>query len=111
MLDHTDKAERFWALMRKYHDLAEQAEPPFLGDFYRKVAAGSEGDNRCLAAMTFSGFAKRQEDRDRLQGVGTPADLSTPIRYPANRSWQAALSHATGTSSSMRNRSSDLVHE
>ena len=39
MLDHTDKAERFWALMCKYHDLAEDAEPPFLGDFYRKVAA------------------------------------------------------------------------
>jgi hypothetical protein len=39
MLDHTDKAERFWALMRKYHELAEHAEPAFLGDFYRKVAA------------------------------------------------------------------------
>jgi hypothetical protein len=25
--------------MRKYHDLAEHAEPPFLGDFYLKVAA------------------------------------------------------------------------
>jgi hypothetical protein len=27
-----------WTLMRKYRDLAEHAEPPFLGDFYRKVA-------------------------------------------------------------------------
>jgi hypothetical protein len=24
--------------MRKYQDLAKNAEPPFLGDFYRKVA-------------------------------------------------------------------------
>jgi hypothetical protein len=39
MSDYTDKAERYWALMRKYHDLAEHAEPKFLGDFYRKVAA------------------------------------------------------------------------
>jgi hypothetical protein len=39
MLDQTDKAERYWGLMRKYHDLAEHAEPPFLGDFYLKVAA------------------------------------------------------------------------
>jgi hypothetical protein len=38
MLDHTDKAERYWTLMRKYQDLAAHAEPPFLGDFYRKVA-------------------------------------------------------------------------
>jgi hypothetical protein len=38
MLDRADKAERYWTLMRKYHDLAEHAEPPFLGDFYRKVA-------------------------------------------------------------------------
>jgi hypothetical protein len=29
MSNHADKAERYWALMRKYHDLAEQAEPPF----------------------------------------------------------------------------------
>jgi hypothetical protein len=36
--DHSEKAERYWALMRKYQDLAEHAEPPFLGDFYRKVA-------------------------------------------------------------------------
>jgi hypothetical protein len=35
----TDKAERFWALMRKYDDLARHADPPFLGDFYRKIAA------------------------------------------------------------------------
>jgi hypothetical protein len=39
MLDHTDKAERYWALMLRYHDLAEQAELPFLRDSYRKVAA------------------------------------------------------------------------
>ena len=39
MLDNTDKAERYWALMLRYHDLAEQAELPFLGDSYRKVAA------------------------------------------------------------------------
>jgi hypothetical protein len=39
MLDHTDKAERYWTLMRKYHDLAQHAEPPFLEEFYRKVAA------------------------------------------------------------------------
>jgi hypothetical protein len=38
MIDHSEKAERYWALMRKYQDLAEHAEPPFLGDFYRKVA-------------------------------------------------------------------------
>ena len=36
--DHSEKAERYWALMRKYQDLAEHAELPFLGDFYRKVA-------------------------------------------------------------------------
>jgi hypothetical protein len=24
--------------MRKYRDLAEHADPPFMGDFYRKVA-------------------------------------------------------------------------
>jgi hypothetical protein len=39
MLDHTEKAERYWALMLKYHDLAEQAELPFLRDSYFKVAA------------------------------------------------------------------------
>jgi hypothetical protein len=39
MSHHADKAERYWTLMRKYQDLAEQAEPQFLGDFYRKVAA------------------------------------------------------------------------
>jgi hypothetical protein len=38
MIDHTEKAERYWALMRKYQDLAERADPAFLGDFYRKVA-------------------------------------------------------------------------
>jgi hypothetical protein len=38
MVDRTEMAERYWALMRKYQDLAEHAEPPFLGDFYRKVA-------------------------------------------------------------------------
>jgi hypothetical protein len=38
MIDHSEKAERYWALIRKYQDLAEDAEPPFLGDFYRKVA-------------------------------------------------------------------------
>jgi hypothetical protein len=38
MLTYTDKAERYWSLMRKYHDLAEHAEPPFLSDLYRKVA-------------------------------------------------------------------------
>jgi hypothetical protein len=39
MLDQTSKAERYWNLMLKYHNLAGDAEPPFLGDFYRKVAA------------------------------------------------------------------------
>jgi hypothetical protein len=39
MSNHTDKAERYRTLMRKYHDLAEQAEPSFMRDFYRKVAA------------------------------------------------------------------------
>ena len=39
MLDHTDKAERYWSLMLKYHDLAEHAELTFLRDSYRKVAA------------------------------------------------------------------------
>jgi hypothetical protein len=38
MIDHAEKAERYWALMRKYQDLAEHAELPFMGDFYRKVA-------------------------------------------------------------------------
>jgi hypothetical protein len=38
MVDHTAKAEHYWALMRKYQDLAGHAEPAFLGDFYRKVA-------------------------------------------------------------------------
>jgi hypothetical protein len=38
MVDQNEKAERYWALMRKYQDLAAQAEWPFLGDFYRKVA-------------------------------------------------------------------------
>jgi hypothetical protein len=36
--DHTERADRYWALMRKYPDLAERADPPFLRDFYRKVA-------------------------------------------------------------------------
>jgi hypothetical protein len=39
MSDRTNKAERFRTYMRKYQDLVEHAEPPFLGDFYRKVAA------------------------------------------------------------------------
>ena len=39
MFDRTDKAERYWNLMLRYHDLAEHAELPFLGDSYRKVAA------------------------------------------------------------------------
>ena len=39
MLDHTDKAERYWILMRKYQDLAAHSEPTFLADLYRKVAA------------------------------------------------------------------------
>jgi hypothetical protein len=39
MLDHTDKAERYLALILRYHDLAEQAELPFLRDSYRQVAA------------------------------------------------------------------------
>jgi hypothetical protein len=38
MSSHTDKAERYSKLMRKYRDLAEHADPPFMGDFYRKVA-------------------------------------------------------------------------
>jgi hypothetical protein len=39
MLDRTDKAERYWNLMLRYHDLAEHAELLFLGDSYRKVAS------------------------------------------------------------------------
>ncbi len=39
MSDHADKAERWWALMRKNQESAQHADPPFLGDFYRKVAA------------------------------------------------------------------------
>jgi hypothetical protein len=39
MLDCTDKAERYWNLMLRYHDLAQRAELPFLDDSYRKVAA------------------------------------------------------------------------
>jgi hypothetical protein len=38
MSSHTDKAERYSMLMRKYRNLAEHADPPFMGDFYRKVA-------------------------------------------------------------------------
>jgi hypothetical protein len=38
MSNYTDKAERYSTLMRKYRDLAEHADPPFMGDFYRKVA-------------------------------------------------------------------------
>jgi hypothetical protein len=37
--DHTEKAERYWSLMRKYYDLAQHAKPPVLEDSYRKVAA------------------------------------------------------------------------
>jgi hypothetical protein len=36
--DHTERADRYWVLMRRYQDLAEHADPPFLGDFFRKVA-------------------------------------------------------------------------
>jgi hypothetical protein len=39
MLDRADKAERYWALMLKYYDLAKQAETLFLSNSYRKVAA------------------------------------------------------------------------
>jgi hypothetical protein len=39
MLDRTAKAERYWNLMLRHHDLAEQAELPFLRDSYRQVAA------------------------------------------------------------------------
>jgi hypothetical protein len=38
MVDHDEKADRYWALMRKYDDLSYSADPPFLGDFYRKIA-------------------------------------------------------------------------
>jgi hypothetical protein len=38
MSNHMDKAERYWALVRKYPDLAEHADPRFLGEFYRKAA-------------------------------------------------------------------------
>jgi len=38
MLDHTDKAEHYWTLMLRYHDLAARAELPFLRDSYFKVA-------------------------------------------------------------------------
>ena len=34
MLDRTDKAERYWNLMLRHHDLAEQAELPFLRDLW-----------------------------------------------------------------------------
>jgi hypothetical protein len=36
--DHTHKAERYWTLMLKYHELAERAELPLLRDSYFKVA-------------------------------------------------------------------------
>ena len=39
MLDHIDKAERYWSLMLKYHDLAAQAELPFLRNSFLKVAS------------------------------------------------------------------------
>jgi hypothetical protein len=39
MVDHNEKADRYWALMPKYNDLSKSADPPFLGDFYRKIAA------------------------------------------------------------------------
>jgi hypothetical protein len=38
MLDRPDKAERYWALMLKYYDLAHQGETSFLRNSYRKVA-------------------------------------------------------------------------
>jgi hypothetical protein len=39
MFGRTDKGERYWALMLKYHDLAEKAVQPFLRESYFKVAA------------------------------------------------------------------------
>jgi hypothetical protein len=39
MLDHTDKAERYWASMLTYQELADEAEFPFQRDLYCKVAA------------------------------------------------------------------------
>jgi hypothetical protein len=49
MLDHTDKAERYWTLMLKYHELAEQAELPLLRDPYFRVATRYRSmAKRCL---------------------------------------------------------------
>lgn len=39
MFDNTDKAERYWASMLRYQELAEQAEFPFQRELYRKVSA------------------------------------------------------------------------
>ena len=58
MVDHNEKAEPYWALMRKYQDLAEHAEPPFLGDFYRKVATR-------YAAMAKEAFDRADADSRR----------------------------------------------
>ena len=60
MLDRMDKAERYWALMLKYYDLAYQADTPFLGNSYRKVAARY----RLMAKEAFdrADAAKRRKD-------------------------------------------------
>jgi hypothetical protein len=39
MLDITDKAERYWASMLRYRELAAEAEFPFQRQLYYKVAA------------------------------------------------------------------------
>jgi hypothetical protein len=69
MSDQTDKVERYWALMRKYHELAEHADPPFLGDFYRKVAARY----RLMAKEAIDladGEARRKEKGSQPSGEG-----------------------------------------
>jgi hypothetical protein len=67
MLDRTDKAERYWNLMLRYHDLAEHAELPFLGDSYRKVAARY----RAMAKEAFDlADAETRRQENKLPALG-----------------------------------------
>jgi hypothetical protein len=63
MLDNTDKAERYWALMLRYHDLAEQAELSFLRDSYRKLATRYR--SMAKEAFDLADAAKAESPRGR----------------------------------------------
>ena len=68
MLDQTNKAERYWTLMLKYYDLAAQAEPPFMGDFYRKVA--SRYRSMAKEAFDLADERRRQKLSSQPSGEG-----------------------------------------